>query len=98
MSTTRRDRPGSMHLTPLNPGIDPTPTPVFDPIAQRDAARANADRATRCHYLKPSGERCGSPAMVGHELCTTIAIVPNPNTATCRASKTHTRCNARSRR
>lgn len=69
MSTIRRDRPASIRPTPLNSGIDPTPTSVFDPVAQRDAARANADRATRCHYLKPSGERCGSPAMHGFELC-----------------------------
>ena len=69
MSRTRRDRPGSPDLTLLNSGIDDTPTTPFDPIAQRDAARANADPATRCHYLKPSGDRCGSPAMHGHDLC-----------------------------
>jgi hypothetical protein len=28
-----------------------------------------AAKVERCHYLKPSGERCGSPAMTGHDLC-----------------------------
>jgi hypothetical protein len=69
MLRPRRDLPGSTPLTPSNPGIDPSPTPVFDPAAQRDAARAAADHAARCHYVKPSGERCGSPAMRGLELC-----------------------------
>ena len=76
MSSIRRDPPGSLPdpatdpyrstaLTPLDELIDRTPTP-----AQLDARRmADAHSSRRCHYLKPSGERCGSPAMRGFDLC-----------------------------
>jgi len=73
MSSIRRDPPGSLPtdpnrstaLTPLDELIDHTPTP-----AQLEARHMrDAHASTRCHYLKPSGERCGSPAMRGFDLC-----------------------------
>ncbi len=33
------------------------------------ARTLNARRAPRCQHLKANGDRCGSPALSGHDLC-----------------------------
>ena len=57
---------GSPDLTPLNNRIDPIPTPGF---VRHSSDLDHARLARRCCYVKPRGERCGSPAMRGFDLC-----------------------------
>ena len=38
-------------------------------IAKNHARTVNARRAPRCAHLKANGDRCGSPAVSGQELC-----------------------------
>jgi hypothetical protein len=63
------DREGSANVTSINRGIDGEglPAHLSPEIQARGLARAAQTR--RCSYLKPSGERCGSPAMSGFDLC-----------------------------
>src|ERR1051326_3180422 len=63
------DPEGSANVTSINRGIDGEglPAPLSPEIHARGLARPAKPR--RCCYIKPSGERCGSPAMRGFDLC-----------------------------
>lgn len=78
----RDDRPGTKHMSPVNPGTQNTPSKVAEPMAaESEGPDSEAPRRSVASALKAAGPRVARPKIDGPRIIKHKVDHPYPNTA-----------------